>query len=89
MIKIVFSGAAIGTLVPILCWTINVLYKVTFGSWTFWIWPSSIILLGTAGDEHSKTSIAICTIAVLGNSCLYSLLAFLLALLLRAIGVKI
>lgn len=57
---------------------VNVLFKVVFGSWTIWIWPSSIFLLGTAGAERTGFSVILMAAAVLINGLLYAGLAFVL-----------
>lgn len=55
---------------------VNRLLGIVFGSWTLWFWPSSIVLLASAGTEISKFSIASLLAAVLANGVLYAVIAF-------------
>jgi hypothetical protein len=38
---------------------------------TIYLWPSSILLLSTAGSEHTFTAFALVAIAILVNVALY------------------
>jgi len=88
MLKITLIGSSLGAVVPLVCWVLNSLLKVTFGSWTLWICPSSIFLLSTDGAEHSLFSNLELVISILTNVLIYSLIAFVLALILHKLGVK-
>jgi hypothetical protein len=79
-------GSSLGAAVPLICWVLNTFLNVTFGSWTLWIWPSSLFLLSTDGAEHSKYSIIVLAVSVLINILLYSLIALLLAFFFRKLG---
>lgn len=69
---LVFSATAGGG-VPVLSWAAYYFLKITFGSWTTYVWPSSVILMATDGHERSPFSLLVAGIAVLGNVILYML----------------
>jgi hypothetical protein len=77
-------GFFLGLVTAIASVLVNASFKVVFGSWTLWIWPSSIFLLGTAGAERTSFAIMLMAVAVFINGLLYAGLAFVLWKLLLA-----
>lgn len=77
-------GFFLGLTTAVALLLVNASFKVVFGSWTLWIWPSSIFLLGTAGAERTSFAMVLMAVAVLINGLLYAGLAFVLWKLLLA-----
>jgi hypothetical protein len=88
MLRITLMGSSLGLAVPLGCWALNLIWNVTFGSWTVWIWPSSIFLLATDGGERGWAAVSIDAISVAANVLLYALVAFLLAVVFRKLRFK-
>ena len=88
MTKALLLGSVVGVLVPIGCWIINAVFKVTFGTWTMIVWPSSIFLVATAGRENTAIGWLICGLAVLANAFLFSLLGLGAAFIWRLLASK-
>lgn len=44
---------------------------VLFGTWTLYVWPSSIFLLATDGHEHDPSAVVILAMSFLANGILY------------------
>ncbi len=84
MVKALTIGFFLGLTTALASILVNASFKVVFGSWTLWIWPSSIFLLGTAGAERTTFAVMLMAVAVLINGLLYAGLAFVLWKLLPA-----
>jgi hypothetical protein len=84
MLKAPTVGFFLGITTALVSILVNALFKVVFGSWTLWIWPSSIFLLGTAGTERTSFAIMLFAAAVLSNGLLYAGVTFVLRKLFMA-----
>jgi hypothetical protein len=76
MLKTLIIGFCIGLTTAVGSMLIHLIFNVVFASWTLWIWPSSVFLIGTAGAEHSSFAIMTLAIAILLNGIIYLGVAF-------------
>jgi len=67
------GGAVAGAGVPAFCWIVSYFLGFGFSRWTFYVWPSSIILLAANGHERTGFGLLALAIAVLGNVVFYML----------------
>jgi hypothetical protein len=72
IVKWILTFALVGLLIPIFCWVLSYSFRFLFGLWTVIIWPSSIILMATSGNEKSLGSFLIAVVAVVINMILYA-----------------
>jgi hypothetical protein len=86
MRRILIIAAFLGFLIPIICWIGYALFKITLGKWTMFVWPSSIILMATDGNELTVYAISVSVLSVFLNIVLYVGIALLGALVLRVFG---
>jgi hypothetical protein len=56
-----------------------------FGGWTVWIWPSSILLMATDGNEKSSGALLICIVSVALNILLYAFVGIVIRQFLKTI----
>ncbi len=75
--RMLILSAVVGGGVPVLCWTGYYFFRITFGRWTAFVWPSSVILMATDGHERTAFSLLVAGIAVLGNVIVYMLVGAL------------
>jgi hypothetical protein len=78
MLKTLIFGFSIGLATALGSILAHLAFGIVFATWTIWIWPSSILLLGTAGHERSGFSLMTVAIAVLLNGAIYLVLALIL-----------
>ena len=69
-------GLIVGLGVALGCILLNRLFHVVFGTWTLLLWPSSIILMGSADNETTRFATVSLLIAVFANGLIYSVVAF-------------
>jgi hypothetical protein len=91
MLKIIMAGGGIGFLIPTLYLLIFYVFGVNpaaVNQLLFWLWPSSIFLMATDGQEHTWFAVEVIAISVGVNILLYTLGSFLLVLIWRLLKRK-
>lgn len=71
-----WTFAAIGIAVPLLYFIIFFAGRTQISNWTPWValWPTSLLLLGTAGHEHSAGAAVVIILSIAMNAVMYAVL---------------
>jgi hypothetical protein len=76
--SIVFVGAALGVVAPLLFFTSHRFAEYVVGGSGTYLWPSSLMLMATFGHEHDFSGYAVVGMSILANILLYILVFTLL-----------